>query len=47
MAGPGNRGREDITHMLGPTAHIDSFTRDNLPPREQWPDFLLDGFDYP
>ena len=33
--------------MLGPSAHIDTFARDNLPPREQWPDFLLDGFDYP
>lgn len=33
--------------MLGPTSHIDSFARDNLPPREEWPDFLLDGFDYP
>lgn len=33
--------------MLGPTAHIDTFTRDNLPPQEAWPDFLLDGFDYP
>ncbi|WP_406648693.1 AMP-binding protein [Aliisedimentitalea scapharcae] len=33
--------------MLGPTAHIDTFTRDNLPPFDQWPDFLLDGFDYP
>ena len=33
--------------MLGPTAHVDSFARDNLPPREQWPDFLLDGFAYP
>ena len=33
--------------MLGPSAHIDTFTRDNLPPRHQWPDFLLDGFDYP
>ncbi|NSX56279.1 AMP-binding protein [Parasulfitobacter algicola] len=32
---------------LGPTAHIDSFARDNLPPADQWPDFLLDGFDYP
>ncbi len=26
---------------------VDSFARDNLPPPEQWPDFLLDGFDYP
>ena len=33
--------------MLGPSAHIDTFTRDNLPPREQLPDFLLAGFDYP
>lgn len=33
--------------MLGPTAHVDTFSRDNLPPRDQWPDFLLDGFDYP
>jgi 2-aminobenzoate-CoA ligase len=33
--------------MLGPTAHTDSFTRNNLPPLDQWPDFLLDGFQYP
>ena len=33
--------------MLGPTAHTDTFSRDGLPPRDQWPDFLLDGFDYP
>src|ERR1700684_1033976 len=33
--------------MLGPTAHTDTFARDNLPPPEQWPDFRLDGFDYP
>jgi 2-aminobenzoate-CoA ligase len=32
---------------LGPTAHVDTFTRDNLPPFEQWPDINLDGFDYP
>ena len=32
---------------LGPTGHIDTFTRDNLPPPGRWPDFLLDGFDYP
>ncbi len=24
------------------TAHIDSFARDHLPPREQWPDFRFD-----
>jgi len=28
--------------MLGPTAHVDSFARDHLPPADQWPDFLLD-----
>ncbi|PWT87850.1 MAG: 2-aminobenzoate-CoA ligase [Proteobacteria bacterium] len=33
--------------MLGPSAHIDTFARDNLPPREQWPDLRLGGFDYP
>lgn len=33
--------------MLGPTAHVDTFTRDNLPPENTWPDFLLEGFDYP
>lgn len=33
--------------MLGKTAHVDTFTRDNLPPPEEWPDFLLDGFVYP
>jgi 2-aminobenzoate-CoA ligase len=33
--------------MLGPSAHTDTFARDNLPPPDQWPDFLLDGFDYP
>ena len=33
--------------MLRPSAHTDTFTRDNLPPVETWPDLLLDGFDYP
>ena len=33
--------------MLGHTAHVDTFTRDNLPPAEWWPDLLLDGFEYP
>lgn len=32
---------------LGPTAHVDTFARDNLPPFEQWPDIKLDGFHYP
>jgi len=33
--------------MLGPTAHVDTFTRDNLPPAAIQPDFLLDRFQYP
>jgi 2-aminobenzoate-CoA ligase len=33
--------------MLGPSAHIDTFARDNLPPQQLRPDFLLAGFDYP
>lgn len=32
---------------LGPSAHLDTFTRDNLPPFDAWPDLNLDGFDYP
>ncbi|MEL7089834.1 MAG: AMP-binding protein, partial [Planctomycetota bacterium] len=33
--------------MLGPTAHLDSFARDNLPAEDAQPAFLLDGYDYP
>ncbi|MEO3997283.1 AMP-binding protein [Mesorhizobium sp. CAU 1732] len=33
--------------MLGATAHVDTFCRDNLPPHDQWPDLPQDGFDYP
>ncbi len=33
--------------MLGPSAHLDSFARDNLPPEDAQPTFHLDGFDYP
>lgn len=34
---------------LGPTGHVDTFTRDSLPPAELWPDLLLDRpeFQYP
>lgn len=32
---------------LLPSAHADTFSRDNLPPSDQWPEFLLDGFEYP
>jgi 2-aminobenzoate-CoA ligase len=33
--------------MLGHSAHIDTFARENLPPSNSWPDLLLDGFEYP
>lgn len=33
--------------MLRPTAHTDTFTRDNLPDPATWPDLLLDDFSYP
>ncbi|MGH1356650.1 MAG: AMP-binding protein [Thalassovita sp.] len=33
--------------MFQPSAHTDTFARDNLPPVPMWPDLLLDGFDYP
>ncbi|KRD49343.1 benzoate-CoA ligase family protein [Ensifer sp. ENS10] len=33
--------------MLGPTSHVDTFTRDHLPPPEEWPEFRLEDFDYP
>ncbi len=32
---------------LGRSAHTDTFTRDNLPPSQQWPVIALNGFDYP
>src|SRR5215467_8195075 len=34
---------------LGPTSHLDTFTRDHLPPAAEWPDLLLDRpeFQYP
>jgi 2-aminobenzoate-CoA ligase len=32
---------------LGDSAHLDTFCRDRLPPPDQWPDLLLDGFAYP
>ena len=33
--------------MLGASAHLDTFTRDRLPPSDNWPDLLCDGFEYP
>ena len=36
-----------MTTILGPTAHMDTFARDNLPPPDAWPDFLSGPVDYP
>ena len=33
--------------MIGPSAHLDTFSRDNLPEEFLQPDFLLDNFNYP
>lgn len=33
--------------MLGFSGHLDTFARDRLPPSDQWPELLLDGFEYP
>ncbi|MGI9499016.1 MAG: AMP-binding protein [Geminicoccaceae bacterium] len=35
--------------MLGPSVHVDTFSRDHLPPADEWPDLLLDEpvFQYP
>ena len=32
---------------LGPSGHVDTFTRDHLPPMELWPDINLGKFHYP
>ena len=32
---------------LGPSGHVDTFARDNLPPLEEWPEIPLDGYEYP
>ena len=33
--------------MIGPSAHLVTFSRDNLPEESLQPDFLLDNFNYP
>jgi 2-aminobenzoate-CoA ligase len=40
---------EDTGPSLGPSAHADTFCRENLPPPGQWPEFLfgLPGLNYP
>lgn len=36
--GPKEGDRSEMTH----TAHIDTFVRDHLPPKDEWPQFLFD-----
>ena len=36
-----------MTTNLGPTAHMDTFARDNLPPADEWPDLAPGPVDYP
>ena len=45
FAQPGRAGRG----KLGPSGHVDTFTRDNLPPAAMWPELRLDRpeFQYP
>jgi 2-aminobenzoate-CoA ligase len=51
--GSADRSRRQVAPKgaaaLGPSAHVDTFARDNLPPADQWPDLLLDRpeFQYP
>ena len=33
--------------MLGASGHIDTFSRERLPPDSEWPELQLDGFAYP
>ncbi|HVG48714.1 MAG TPA: AMP-binding protein, partial [Rubellimicrobium sp.] len=32
---------------LGPSGHVDTFSRDRLPPAEEWPEIRLDAHYYP
>ena len=45
----GRTPSQSLGRSLGPSGHIDDFSRRNLPPSEQWPDLLLDRpeFQYP
>ena len=42
-----SQGFQPAIRPLGRSAHIDMFTRDNLPPQHLWPQISLNGFDYP
>ncbi len=47
--GAGSPDATDATRhvQLGPSAHVDTFTRDRLPPAALWPDIRLGAFQYP
>jgi len=36
-----------MNEPLGPTGHVDTFARDNLPPAQLWPELRLGNFRYP
>src|SRR5919109_1449118 len=42
----GSTPSRTLGRSLGPSGHVDDFTRRNLPPSEQWPDLLLDRPEY-
>src|SRR6266540_5553280 len=41
---PHRQGDADCSrrNTMTSTAHVDTFARDNLPPRDQWPDLIFD-----
>jgi len=43
MAAPGDAEKE---RTMAQTAHVDTFARDNLPPRELWPDLIFTRPEY-
>ncbi|MDX2202628.1 MAG: AMP-binding protein [Hyphomicrobiaceae bacterium] len=47
--GAGAAPPRTASRSLGPSGHVDTFARDNLPPAEAWPDLYLDRpeFQYP
>ena len=43
---PGPEDWSGATAGFAPSGHVDPFPRDNLPPRDQWPELLFDLPDY-
>src|ERR1700733_7504590 len=48
-ANPSSRIQSPGVQNLGPSGHVDDFSRRNLPPQEHWPELRLDRpeFQYP